>query len=167
MTGNFEGNETSHRTGERPILYFGAPVVLISSINEDNSINLAPMSSAFWLGWRCILGLAATSKTTENLKRTSECVLNLPSYARAQAVDRLAMTTGSHLVPQGKVIRGYRYEKCKFELAGLTPTQSGTVAPPRALECPVHMEAVVEHSRDLAENDEKVRGKPAQGANHG
>ena len=39
----------SHVTGEPPILYFGTPVVLISSINEDGSANLAPMSSAFWL----------------------------------------------------------------------------------------------------------------------
>jgi flavin reductase (DIM6/NTAB) family NADH-FMN oxidoreductase RutF len=159
MTANFEGNDTSHRTGEPPILYFGTPVVLISTVNEDDSVNLAPMSSAFWLGWRCILGLAATSKTTENLKRTGECVLNLPSVSQVQAVDRLAMTTGSNPVPQGKTVRGYRHEKFKFELAGLTQAPSETVTPPRALECPVHMEAVVEHSRDLAENDEKLRGR--------
>jgi flavin reductase (DIM6/NTAB) family NADH-FMN oxidoreductase RutF len=66
------------------------------------------MSSAFWLEWRCILGLAASSKTTENLKRTRECVLNLPSDEQAHAVDRLALTTGSHPVPPGKVARGYR-----------------------------------------------------------
>ena len=92
----------AHQLSEPPILYFGTPVVLISSANEDASINLAPMSSAFWLGWRCILGLAATSKTTENLKRTGECVLNLPCDEQVQAVDRLALTTGSNPVPKGK-----------------------------------------------------------------
>jgi len=30
------------------VLYFGTPVVLISSRNEDGCANLAPMSSAFW-----------------------------------------------------------------------------------------------------------------------
>jgi len=148
-----------HLTGEPPILYFGTPVVLISSENEDGSANLAPMSSAFWLGWRCILGLAAASKTTENLKRTGECVLNLPSDKQVHAVDRLALTTGSDPVPSNKTARGYRHEKHKFALAGLTPVRSQTVAPPRALECPVHLEGKVEHWRDLAENDEKVRGR--------
>ena len=68
-----------HVTCEPDILYFGTPVVLISTTNEDGSFNLAPMSSAFWLGWRCMLGLASASKTSENMKRTGECVLNLPS----------------------------------------------------------------------------------------
>jgi flavin reductase (DIM6/NTAB) family NADH-FMN oxidoreductase RutF len=152
-------NGHDHLIGEPPILYFGTPVVLISSENEDGSANLAPMSSAFWLGWRCILGLAAASKTTENLKRTGECVLNLPSVGQADAVDRLALTTGSDPVPHGKVVRGYRHEKHKFALAGLTPVAAHTVAPPRALECPVHLEGKVEHWRGLAENDEKVRGR--------
>jgi hypothetical protein len=62
-------------------------------------------------------------------------------------------------VPNGKAVRGYRYEKYKFETALLTPVPSETVAPPRALECPVHLEARVEHFRDLAANDEKVRGR--------
>ena len=39
-----------HVTSEPGILYFGTPVVLISSVNEDGTYNLAPMSSAFWLG---------------------------------------------------------------------------------------------------------------------
>lgn len=152
-------NLPSYVSGEPPILYFGTPVVLISSMNPDGSSNLAPMSSAFWLGWRCILGLATSSKTTENLKRTGECVLNLPSAAQVDAVDRIALTTGSDPVPEGKQVRGYRTEKMKFETAGLTPLASETVVPPRAAECPVQMEAVVEHWRDLAENDADVRGR--------
>jgi flavin reductase (DIM6/NTAB) family NADH-FMN oxidoreductase RutF len=67
-----------HVRSETAILYFGTPVVLISSLNEDGSYNLAPMSSAFWLGWRCILGLSSVSKTPQNMRRTRECVLNLP-----------------------------------------------------------------------------------------
>ncbi|MEJ1977283.1 MAG: hypothetical protein WDN49_15440 [Acetobacteraceae bacterium] len=70
---------TPHLKNEPGILYFGTPVVLISTVNEDNSYNLAPISSAFWLGWRGILGLGSASKTAENLVRTRQCVLNLPS----------------------------------------------------------------------------------------
>src|SRR5260363_316534 len=72
-------NLPMHATIEPGILYFGTPVVLVSTVNADGSFNLAPMSSAFWLGWRCMLGLAAGSKTPQNMRRTGECVLNLPS----------------------------------------------------------------------------------------
>jgi flavin reductase (DIM6/NTAB) family NADH-FMN oxidoreductase RutF len=125
-----------HIVSEPSILYFGTPVVLISSANEDGSANLAPMSSAFWLGWRCILGLSAASKTTLNMIRTGQCVLNLPSVGNVAAVNRLACLTGSDPVPPAKLARGYSYEKRKFETAGLTPVPSLTVAPPRVLECP-------------------------------
>jgi flavin reductase (DIM6/NTAB) family NADH-FMN oxidoreductase RutF len=148
-----------HVRGEPPILYFGTPVVLIRSMNADGSVNLAPMSSAFWLGWRCVLGLSAASKTTENLMRTRECVLNLPSMDQADAFDRLALTSGTDPVPHGKPTRGYRHEQHKFSLAQLTPVASETVESPRALECPVHLEARVEHWRGLAENSEQVRGR--------
>ena len=149
----------SHEIGEPSILYFGTPVVLISTANGDGSYNLAPISSAFWLGWRCVIGIAATSKTTDNLKRTRECVLNLPSSAQAGAVDRLALTTGTDPVPDGKKARGYRHESRKFEIAGLTPVPSDTVDPPRAEQCPVHLEAVVASHHNLGEDDPRVRGR--------
>ena len=144
---------------ELAILYFGTPVVLISTINEDGSANLAPMSSAFWLGWRCMLGLAAGSKTPQNMRRTGQCVLNLPSVDNVAAVNRLARTTGSDPVPQGKLARGYRYERDRFALAGFTPIASETVAPPRALQCPVQLEAVVEGVHELAGDDAVLRGR--------
>jgi flavin reductase (DIM6/NTAB) family NADH-FMN oxidoreductase RutF len=148
-----------HTVTEPSILYFGTPVILISSSNEDGSANLAPMSSAFWLGWRCVLGLNATSKTTENMIRTGQCVLNLPSVDNVAAVNRLACLTGSDPVPAGKAARGYTHEKNKFETAGLTPVSSLTVAAPRVLECPVQMECVVAAKHDLMEDDEVTRGK--------
>ncbi|MGH6968417.1 MAG: flavin reductase family protein [Stellaceae bacterium] len=88
-----------HRTCEPATLYFGTPVVLISTVNEDGSYNLAPMSSAWWLGWRCLLGLAASSQMPQNMLRTRECVLNLPSVDQVAAVNRLAKTTGTEAVP--------------------------------------------------------------------
>ena len=148
-----------HVTSEPAILYFGTPVVLISSVNEDGTYNLAPMSSAFWLGWRCVLGLSGVSKTPQNLKRTRECVLNLPSVDLVDAVNRLARTTGSDPVPEAKVRRGYRFEPDKFGIAGLTPVRSQTVAAPRVLECPVQLEARVETTHGLAENDPALRGR--------
>lgn len=144
---------------EPPILYVGTPVVLISTSNEDGSPNLAPMSSAFWLGWRGVLGLDRSSKTVANMLRTKECVLNLPSVAQADAVDRIALTTGSEVLPPHKVARGYRFEKDKFGTAGLTPIASETIDPPRAKECPIQMEAVVEHTYEMSDNDPAFRGR--------
>lgn len=148
-----------HLRSEPAILYFGTPVVLISTLNEDGTPNLAPMSSVFWLGWRGVLGLAAPSQTTQNILRTGQCVLNLPSVDLVGAVNRLALTTGADPVPAGKWQKGYRTERDKFGWAGLTPVAAETVAPPRVRECPVQLEAVLAATHGLGEADEAVRGR--------
>lgn len=78
-----------HRVIQPTILYFGTPVVPIGTVAADGGFNLAPMSSAWWLGQRCILGLAGASKTTRTLIRTGQCVLNLPPESMAAYVDRI------------------------------------------------------------------------------
>jgi flavin reductase (DIM6/NTAB) family NADH-FMN oxidoreductase RutF len=148
-----------HIISEPSILYFGTPVVLIGTKNENGTDNLAPMSSIFWLGWRCVIGLAAASKTTQNLMRNRQCVLNLPSVNEVGAVNRLAKTTGSNPVPDGKLLKGYRYEEDKFSIAALTKQDAETVNAPRVKECPVQMEAFVEAVHGLAEGDPDQRGK--------
>lgn len=148
-----------HKVSKPEILYFGTPVVLISTCNEDGSFNLAPISSVFWLGWRCVIGISAFSKTTENMLRTRQCVLNLPSTDQVAAVNKLARTTGTNPVPQGKALKGYRFEADKFGTAGLTPVDSHIVTAPRVNECPVQMEAVVEAVHSLAEADDVQRGR--------
>jgi flavin reductase (DIM6/NTAB) family NADH-FMN oxidoreductase RutF len=147
-----------HQLSDPAILYFGTPVVLVSTLNEDGSPNLAPMSSAWWLGRSCMLGFGARSKTPANLLRTGECVLNLPSVEQVGAVDRLARLTGSDPVPPHKLAMGYRHERDKFGVAGLTPMRSLDVAAPRVQECPVQLEAVLEGEHRLADRDVARRG---------
>ncbi len=148
-----------HLISEPSILYFGTPVILIGTTNKNGSYNLAPMSSAFWLGWRCVIGLAASSHTTKNILRTGECVLNLASVNEVAAVNRLARTTGSNPVPESKQQKGYNYEPDKFKKAGLTPLPADMIAAPLVKECPVQLEAVVENARSLAEEDEAMKGR--------
>lgn len=148
----------SHVLSEPAILYFGTPVVLISTRNADGTPNIAPISSAFWLGWRCIVGIAATSKTTENLILTGECVLNLPSQSEVGAVNLIACTTGCDPIPASKRARGYTHEPDKFGRAGLTPIDSLTISAPRAKECPIHMEAVVTAKHGIGEDSVQLRG---------
>lgn len=137
-------NEGMHKTIEPSILYFGTPVVLITTRNEDGTTNVAPMSSAWFLGWSCMLGLASDAKTPKNLMREQECVLNFASVREVDAVNRLARTTGSDPVPDWRVSAGYQHVKDKLSHAGLTPQASELVQPPRIAECPVQMEAFLQ-----------------------
>lgn len=147
----------SHQEISPAILYWGTPVTLISTTNQDGSANIGPMSSVFWLGHGAMLGLDASSQTTMNLLRTGQCVLNLASDNMADAVNALARTTGTDPVPAGKIPRGYNFVKDKFKHAGLTPVPSKHVACPGIKECPVIMEA------ELVVSHNMYRGRPIEG----
>ena len=99
-----------------------------------------------------MLGLGQMGQTSQNLIRTSECVINLLSEDLVTHVDRLALTTGKDPVPERKSECGYRFEPKKFGVSGLTPIESQAVKPPRVLECPVQMEGIVHHYRPFGKN---------------
>jgi flavin reductase (DIM6/NTAB) family NADH-FMN oxidoreductase RutF len=149
---SIQNNQTTvkHATISPAIFYWGTPVVLITTQNPDGTSNIAPMSSAWWLGNRCMLGLGAISQSTINLIRTKQCVLNLASDNMTGAINALARTTGSPeiLTAQSgegykyfKRMNGYEYVQDKFGRAGLTPLNSDLVVPARIAECPAQMEA--------------------------
>ncbi len=150
-----------HRTIDPAILYFGTPVILVSTVNEDGSYNLAPISSVFWLSWRCVIGIGTASKTAENILRTKECVINLPSVYQAGVVNKLALTTGRNPVPEYKQQRGYRHERDKFQIAGVTPKVSATVLAPGVLECPVNMETKLASVHYIADDNDELKRKIA------
>lgn len=145
-----------HRTIEPAIQYWGTPVVLVSTLNDDGTANVAPMSSAWWLGWSCMLGLDLSSCTTHNLRARRECVLNLAGPGNAPAVDALARTTGSAEVPLHKQVLGYRHVSDKARHAGLTLDASEAVSPPRVRECPVQLEARVVEIHPFGASDPRM-----------
>ena len=147
-----DSQSQSHSIISPAILYWGTPVVLVSSENEDSSHNIAAMSSAFWLGHHCILGFGAESKTPENILRTGHCVLNLPDDSMTAHVNALASTTGTECPSASKLGRGYRYVKNKWTCAKLTPQCSDFVRPARIKECPVQMECELVASHPLMQN---------------
>lgn len=147
-----------HTLLDPAILYFGTPVVLVSSLNPDGTPNLAPISSAWWLGRSCLLGFGARSQTPANILRTGHCILNLPDVDAVGAVDRLARTTGSDPVPPHKQAMGYVHVRDKFSHAGLTPLPTAPGLPPRVLECPIHLEATLQAVIPLAVRDVARRG---------
>lgn len=136
--------------------YWGTPVVLVSTLNEDGTLNVAPMSSAWWLGWSCMLGFDASSQTVSNLSREREAVLNLTSASNASAVDRIALTTGAKSVPLHKRVLGYRHEPDKLGCAGLSTVPSVEVRTPRLAECPVQLECVVRSLRPFGQEDPRM-----------
>lgn len=131
---------TDHVAIEPSILYFGTPVVLLTTENEDGSFNLAPMSSAWALGRILVLGLGSAGQTAQNLRSRPDLVINLPSPDQWPAVERLAPLTGRTPVPAGKR-DVFRFEHDKFAAAGLRPEPSELVRPPRVAECPLQLEA--------------------------
>ena len=136
------------------MLYFGTPVVLVSSLNADGSTNVAPMSSAWWVGQTAMLGLSVNSQTVRNLEQRPACVLNLADAAMTDAVDRLALLTGRPDVPEYKRARGYTYEPDKFTAAGLTQVTFGSGLPAGVAESPIHLEGRVRaiHAIDGADS---------------
>lgn len=130
----------AHTVIEPSILYFGTPVVLLSTENEDGSPNLAPISSAWALGRTVVIGLGRDGQTARNLAARPDLVVNLPGPAQWRAVERLAPLTGRYPVPASKA-EGCRFEPDKFAAAGLTARPSELVGPPRVAECPLQLEA--------------------------
>ncbi|GAA4520260.1 flavin reductase family protein [Actinoallomurus oryzae] len=129
-----------HQVITPSILYFGTPVVLLSTENEDGTANLAPMSSAWALGQTVVLGLGVHGQSARNLRARPELVINLPAPEHWPAVERLAPLTGHDPVPAHK--QGtFRYEPAKFEAAGLRPLPADLVRPARVAECPIQLEA--------------------------
>ncbi len=103
-----------------------------------------------------MLGLDASSKTVENLRRSKACVLNLPSDTMAINVNGLALTTGSRNVPIHKKLLGYRQETDKFMTAGLTRAHLSESWPEAVKECPVQLESEVVQIRPFAVEDSRM-----------
>ncbi|HXT90839.1 MAG TPA: flavin reductase family protein [Trebonia sp.] len=141
-----------HVTITPSILYFGTPVVLLSTENADGTFNLAPMSSAWALGQVIVLGLGADGQTASNLRNRGDLVINVPAPEQWEAVERLAPLTGRSPVPERKRDT-FRFEPEKFTAAGLRPEPSQLVRPPRVAECPLQMEARAADVRPDVEGD--------------
>lgn len=138
------------------ILYYGTPVILLNTLNEDDSVNISPISSSWALGDCIILGIGLGGKAIENLERQPECVINIPSPSLWRNVESLAPYTGKNPVPEFKKKAGFEYGKDKYAISGLSPIESETVKPSRIMECPLQIEAAVktiripEHTPDFA-----------------
>lgn len=141
---------------EPAILYFGTPVALISTVDENNQANIGPVSSVWALGRTLLIGLECGSKTYQNLIKQGECVVNIHAACLFDKVERIATLTGAQPIPEYKKTR-YRYEADKFKAGGFTRLASDVVVPPRIEECSIHFESLLKNKM-VIEDDPVEQG---------
>ena len=129
MNQRSNSREFTFETIAPDILYFGNPVAIVSSLNEDGSPNLAPISSFWALGWTMVLGPLRGTQTLDNFRRWADCVVNLPSPEMWRSVERLAPLTGKNPVPQEKALK-FRFVPDKFRAAGFTTLPANAFSHP-------------------------------------
>lgn len=116
-------------------------VVLVTTLNEDGTSNLAPKS---WISMMAFeppilaLGCNLTHRTARNILTRKEFVVNVPGAELASVVWE------SGELPHPRPV----------EAAGLTPVPSTRVGPPRIRECKAHLECTLD--QHLAYGDEVI-----------
>ncbi len=136
-----------HVTTEPNILYFGTPVVLISTVNEETIISRMRRRASAG-SFQFAAEFIATASASE-----------LAVAARSRGGQPPRAHHRHRSCAEGQAASRLSYEKSKFEIAGMTAVASETIAAPRALECPVQMEGVLEAHHGLAEDDKLLRGR--------
>lgn len=124
------------------ILYFGTPVALITTLDEDGNSNIGPVSSAWALGHNLVLGLGCESKTYQNILQNRECVVNFPSADMYAQIEQIAKLTGLNPVPESKKGQ-YTFEGDKFRAGNFERIAAHKVSPPAIADCPIQLEGVL------------------------
>ena len=132
-----------HKKVNIDTLYYGFPVFLLSSIDNNGTTNIAPITSSWSLGENIVIGLGTDSKTYENLKFIPEAVINLPDAKLYKNVEKIAPYSGKEILKSEKLNLGYTYSKEKIELSEFTLEKSKDVRPLKIKECPIQIEVKV------------------------
>ncbi|MBB6270769.1 flavin reductase (DIM6/NTAB) family NADH-FMN oxidoreductase RutF [Pedobacter cryoconitis] len=126
------------------VLYFGTPIALITSTDQDGKPNIGPISSVWALGYNLILGLGCDGKTYQNILENKECVVNLPSPDLYKNIEKIAGLTGMNPVPENKKDK-YLYEEDKFSAGNFQSMPAEIVTPPAIANCPLQLECVLQN----------------------
>lgn len=122
-------------TLERAAFLVPAPVLLLSSVGEDGSMNIMTLS---WAGVACgtppMVSVAVRPERFSYglVRETREFVLNIPPASLLRAVDFCGVVSGQNVN--------------KFAEARLTPMPGLKVRAPLIRECPVNLECIVRNS---------------------
>jgi len=123
------------------------PIAFVSTIDENGNHNLAPYSffNAFSSNPPIVVFSSnrrvkdnTTKDTLHNIKQNGECVISAVSHAVLRQMSLTAIE-----LPAGE---------SEYDLTGLTPSKSETVAVPGVTESPVNMECKVKDVITLGEH---------------
>lgn len=132
----------AHKAIQPNMLYYGFPVILLTSCDKSGKSNITPISSSWCLNGNIVIGLSTESKAFDNLKVCPEAVLNLPDENLWQNVEAIAAVTAKYPIPSFK--QGlYQFNEDKFHLGNFTAQLSQQVKPARIKECPLQIETTV------------------------
>lgn len=111
------------------LCFIPVPVYLISTISENNILNIAPYGMVMPVSYKPLIisiGSAKDRDTYENIVKSNEFVLNVPNTELLRKVNRTADPIPS--------------QDDEFIHANLTPIKSKIVKAPRIKECSAHLE---------------------------
>jgi flavin reductase (DIM6/NTAB) family NADH-FMN oxidoreductase RutF len=144
---NVRPDQLPHREFYRMLIAAVAPrpIAWVSTL-DDGQLNLAPFSFfnvvsakppllGFSPSLRQVGGRPAPKETLRNVRKTGEFVVNLVTFAVAEAMN---LTSGD-----------YESSISEFEIAKLTTRPSQVVRPPQVAESPVSFECKVERIIDF------------------
>lgn len=135
----------NHITINPKMLYYGFPVVLLTTSDIDGVTNISPISSSWCLGEYIVIGVGVDGKAYENMRIVPEVVLNVASNDLMSKVEKIAKLTGKQPVPTSKVEMGYSFSGDKFIDGGFTRQKSISVKPDRIKECKLQIEGFIEN----------------------
>jgi flavin reductase (DIM6/NTAB) family NADH-FMN oxidoreductase RutF len=128
---------------EYPLCLIPAPVYLISTMDKNGILNIAPYGMVMPSSYKPLIinvGSAKNRDTYRNILETNEFVLNVPSIELLRKVNKTADPIPSN--------------KDEFIHANLTPIKSLVVKPPRIEECKSHLECETIWIKDVSINAE-------------
>lgn len=125
----------------RPV--YPSPAALITSVDEHGRPNIITLGEVYNLSIAdpVIIGVSIAPERYSNqlIRGRGEFVVNLPTSAIVEKVDRCGSTSGRTVD--------------KFAEFGLTPLPAQQVRPPLIAECPVNLECRVEAVHTIGDHD--------------
>ncbi|MGQ9524163.1 MAG: flavin reductase family protein [Armatimonadota bacterium] len=125
----------------RPV--YPSPAALITSVDETGRPNIITLGEVYNLSIAdpVIVGISIAPErySHELIRRSGEFVVNLPTAAIFEKVDRCGSTSGRTVD--------------KFAEFGLTALPAQQVRPPLIAECPVNLECRVEAIHTIGDHD--------------
>lgn len=120
-----------------------SPAALVTSVSEDGRPNIITLGEVFnvSVSQPVILGIAIAKPRYSHklISATREYVVNLPTAAMVEAVDRCGTVSGR--------------EVDKFAQFGLTAVAAEKVRPPLIGECPINIECRVIGIQEVGDHD--------------